>query len=484
MCLHQLQNVQAIQPPAMSMAGASAPDPNMPGGDTGPNSLGNALDASRTPQPAQVQAPTKMGRALELASGGAFDPTGGLDQTPGPTGRMTKFGALAKIFGSMMHGAAVGGVLGKSHPGGGFQAANEFYMQQRMMDMQRYQLAANMMKLQSEVQKNQAEAQWAQRRPMVTRTAPAIKGYDDQGNSVFMSQDPQSGDFKPVEGIHPGSGPYKETNTQEAGKVLYDPANPRAGAIPLTLGPQVGNAADAKNDVAAGSDESASEPSTRAAGNVPRGMFGGQPKQPSAHDSGSPIVPIAGRRAISTSPTASLGAIAASGGGGGGGIPLQLHAPGYSTPKATVRASRNAAGVETDNVFDTNPNSPTFGQRIATTGNTRQPVPDRAAGRGNTRDAQKASDIEDTEQYAATALQKSGGDPDKAVQLLNNLKVADPDAAKKLNRLLPQIRKSIASRAKQLKPKVKPNNPFGMNNDDYQRMVGSQSQPDQDQDQP
>jgi hypothetical protein len=472
MCLTHSQSAPPIAPVQMTLPGSSAADPSMPGGDTGPNSLGNALDASRTPQPAQVSAPTKFGRALELASGGNYDPTGGLDQTPGPTGRMTKFGALAKVLGSMMEGATVGGFMGKSTPGGGFAAAHNMFMQRRMMDMQRYQMAANMMKLQSEVAKNQAEAQWNQRRPMVNRTGPVIKGNGPDGKPIFLTQDPQDGIYKPAEGITPAAGNTKEINTDQ-GIVTYDPENPRAGALPLTMGggPTVGSAADAKNDVTAGTAASASEPSERTKGGVPRGMFGGQPKAPSEFDSGSPRVPARG--AVSTAPSASPGAIAASG--------VPLHVPGFSTPKATVRANRNAAGVETDNIFDTNPNSPTFGQRIAATGNTRQPIPDRTAGRENARATQKAADIEDSEQYAATALQKSGGDSDEAIRLLNNLKVADPDAAKKLNRLLPQIRKSITDRAKQRKPKAKPTNPFGIKDEDWQRMTGGQTQPDQEQ---
>lgn len=464
-------------------------DPNMPGGDTGPNSIGSAIDAGRKPQPAQIQAPTKMGRALEVASGGFFDPTGGIDQGKAPSdasGSMkpTKFGALMKIIQPMMEGATIGGFMGKTTPGGGFGAAQNMFMQRRLMQMQQNQFLINLMKMNSEIQKNQAEAQWAQRRPMVTRTAPAIKGYDESGKPIFMQQNPQTGTFEPVEGIHPGGGNTKEVNTDQ-GIVTYDPENPRAGALPLRMGgsdpgmqggnrpiprlpggPTVGSAADAKNDTTAGTAESASEPSERTqGGGVPKGMFSGQGKLPTRFDSGSPS-----RGAMSIAPSASPGAIAS------GGVPL--HAPGFSTPKATVRASRNAAGVETDNIFDTNPNSPTFGQRIAATGNTRQPVPDKVGGRESARNAQKASDVERSEQYAAAALAKSGGDPDKAIQSLNGLKIGDPDAAKDFNRLLPQIRKSITDRAKQRKPKAKGTNPLGIPDADWQKITGGQAAPD------
>lgn len=466
MCLSQAQNAAPIAPPPMTLPGSSSPSPNgVPGGDTGPNSLGAALDASRTPQAASVKVPTNMGRALELATGGMYDPTGGVDtgQAPmSPSGGMqpTKFGALLKILQPMMEGATVGGFMGKSNPGGGFGAAQNMFVQRRMHQLQMAQLMQQIQLQQSTIAKNQAEAQWAERRPMVTRTAPVIKGKDDQGNDIFMEQDPQDGRFKPVNGIRPNA-QSKEVNTNE-GMVTYDPDNPKAGALPLTLGPQVGSPAAAKANPAEGSDESASEPSERAAGN----------RVPTRFDSGSPSLPMRG--AVSTAPSASPGAISSN------VIPHRLYGPGFNTPKATVRASRNAAGVETDNVFDTNPNSPTFGQRIAATGNTRQPAPDRVGGRENTRDAQKAADTEDTESYAATALQKSGGDPDKALQLVNNLKMADPEQAKKLNRLLPQIRKSITDRAKQRKPRAKATNPLGISDADWQKMTGGQPAPGND----
>src|SRR5207244_13417765 len=96
--------------------------------------------------------------------------------------------------------------------------------------------------------------------------------------------------------------------------------------------------------------------------------------------------------------------------------------------------------------YDTEPQSPTCGQKSAPTGNTRQPVRDRTTNRENARNTQKADDVSRSEQYAAAALSKSGGDPDKAIQSLNALKIADPKAAKDFNRLLPQIRKSITDR--------------------------------------
>jgi len=413
-------------------------------------------------QTAQVQMPTKMGRVAEIATGGAFDPTGGEDSTKppmtgwntgNPTPRLTKFGMLAKLMQPMMEGAAVGGFMGKSTPGGGFAAANNFYMQQRMRQMQMLQFQQQLQLQQSTIAKNQAEAQWAQRRPLVTRTGPTIKGKGPNGEDIILSQNPNTGAYEPVEGITPAPAPSKEVATDQ-GLVTYDPTNPQKGAVPLTLAPRVGSAADAKNDTSAGTAASASEPSQRTVGT----------KLPTQFDSGSPRVPNAGSPASSPDTINAMGS---------GRVPLRP--PNFRTPKATIRASRNGAGVETDNVFDTNPNSPTFGQQIGATGNTRQPLPDRSQHPRS----QKADDTARVEKYAGAALNASGGDPDKAIQSLNNLRVGDPNAAKDLNRLLPQIRKSITDRAKQRKPKGK--NPFGLTDQDWNALTAPGIQQNQDQ---
>jgi hypothetical protein len=489
MCLSQAQNAAPIQPPPMSLPGAAAPDPTgiVPGGDTGPNSLGAALDASKTPQAAQVQTPTKAGRVLELATGGMYDPTHGVDTGSAPTSpnggyTPTKFGALLKLIQPMMQGATIGGFLGRSNPGGGFGAAQNLFMQHRLIQMQQNQFTLQLAKMQSEVAKNQAEAAHAAKQGALSRVGQPqfVQDYQGQGPGMLTQDVDGNTNFTP--GVTPAEKNSPVVKDTDQGEMSIDARNatatpitilnkrPGASSVPQTLSPQVGNAAAAKNNPAEGSDESASEPSARAAGSGVPVSFGN--KKPSAYDSGSPNLPARG--AASTAPSASPGAIQSS----GNGIPQQLHAPGYSTPKPTVRASRNAAGVETDNIFDTNPNSPTFGQRIAATGNTRQPVPDRVGNRENSRDSQKASDVARSEQYAAAALEKNGGDPDKAIQSLNGLKIADPDAAKDFNRLLPQIRKSITDRAKQRKPKAKPTNSLGIPDADWQKMTGGQPAPD------
>jgi hypothetical protein len=377
-----------------------------PGDGMGAPSVG---PSNLTPGPGTrnvpVQTPTGFGHALTLLSGGTYDPSEGMGGAS-PTGRITKFGALTKLLQPAMQGAAVGGFLGRSTPEGGFGAANQFFMQRRMMDMQRQQFFLNQLKMQSEVAKNQAETQWTQRRPLVSRTAPAIKGVDDSGNPIYMTQDPNTGTFVRQEGIRPEDATtYKEIETEdEAGKPTYgawNPKNPRAGVIPMTL------ARSAAASVNSGDAESASAPS-RVAGSVPPGMFvgseGGVQSPPTGgkpgtqFNSGSPRV--AG--AASQSPGA-ISAMVSS------GVPTRP--PGYGQPKPTIRSSRNAAGVETDNVVDTNPNSPTFGKTIQKTGVTRQPVPDRAADRAGKKDAVSGA-IED---HVDAVMQMTGNDPDAAV---------------------------------------------------------------------
>src|SRR5438046_1376564 len=172
-----------------------------------------------------------------------------------------------------------------------------------MHQMQMANFIQQMQLHQSVIAKNQAEAQWAQRRPLVTRTGPTIKGKDAQGNTIVLSQNPNSGVYEPVEGVTPES-QTKELSTDQ-GIVTYDPTNPQKGAVPLRMAQQ---ASSAQRE---GSAESASEPSLRAQGT----------KVPTKFDSGSP------RAAVSTSPGASPLAIQSS-----GGVPLRPS--NYSTPRA------------------------------------------------------------------------------------------------------------------------------------------------------
>ena len=124
---------------------------------------------------------------------------------------------------------------------------------------------------------------------------------------------------------------------------------------------------------------------------------------------------------------------------------MPLRPPNYSTPRPAIRASRNSAGVETDNIYDENPNSSTFGKRIGLLGNTRAPLPDRT----ETRNADKTSLDAKIETYAAEALKQNGNDPDKAISYLNGLKLADPEVQKRYMALLPKIRQRVRERTRQ-----------------------------------
>src|SRR5260370_40935250 len=90
--------------PSPDFSSGGAPSA-LPGGMGPTDELGQSLDAARKPTTVQVKKPTKFGRVLELASGGAYDPTGGEDTTlGGPGGKPTKFGALLNIVRPMLQG--------------------------------------------------------------------------------------------------------------------------------------------------------------------------------------------------------------------------------------------------------------------------------------------------------------------------------------------------------------------------------------------
>lgn len=365
-----------------------------------------------------VEKPTAMGRVAELATAGAYDPTSGVD-TGKFGGPKTKFGALVSILRPALEGAAIGGFTGRWHPGGGFGGANEFYQQQRMRQMMAMQFAMNQYKMQSELAKNAAETGFYNRRPGLTRTANTIKGRDAAGNEIYMAQNPNTGRYEPVQGVTPES----SAKPMMTDKGLVSVSGNTA--VPITLG-------DAASDIASRTGESAGAPSKAAqadeSGLIPPYEIGAP--TPGVKTEGSP----------SQSP---MGIVAS---GSSSGVPL--HPSGYGKPKPTAVTSRDANGNETTNLIDENPNSPTFGKMLKGGVGSRAPLPDRTAGRNNA----KADDTARAEQYAAAALAKSGGDPDKAVQFMNGLQLDDPNATKDLNRLLPQIRKSITDRARSRKP--------------------------------
>jgi hypothetical protein len=469
MCFSHLTN-EPLSLPSTAQAGGSMGDPGdgMGSPSIGPSNLAPNSGTANVP----VRTPTTMGHILTAATGGLYDPSEGMGGAS-PTGRLTKWGALAKIMRPALEGAAVGGFLGRSTPEGGFGAANSYFLNQRARQMQFAELMRQLTHAQSTISKNQAETGFYNRGGGTRIGQPVI---GDNGN--YWQTDPVTRELTDtgVKAKAPKGTPDQfEWNTDEQGNktgVLVDRANATARTVTIKGVPTTapgrstpdGNAASqVASDIAGLSGESAGGPSRVA-----------QRRMPTKFDSGGPRV--AG--ATSSSPSASPDAINAD----TGNIPRTLSQSASTAPKPVTRTIRNAAGVETDVMVDGNPKSVTFGQTIKKTGVTRQPIPDRAGNRESTRADQKNSDIARSEQYAAAALAKSGGDPDRAVQSLNNLKIADPDAAEDLNRLLPQIRKSITDRAKQRKPKVA--TPFGLSPKDWGALTGNQTPQDQYQDQP
>ncbi len=147
----------------------------------------------------------------------------------------TKFGMLMNLMAPMLEGAAVGGFTGKGHPGGGFGAAQDYFVQQRMRQMQAQQFLANMQKTQADVEKARAEAEWNLRRPGLTRTAPAIHGIGPSGEPVFMAQNPNTNQWEVINGISPeGPLPDYQTIGTNAGIVKYDKRG-IAPTLPLTM---------------------------------------------------------------------------------------------------------------------------------------------------------------------------------------------------------------------------------------------------------
>src|SRR5882724_3734449 len=381
---------------------------------------------SDAPDTVGVKTPTKFGRALQVGTMGAYDPTNGQDSGPRPT----KFGALMKFIGPALEGGFVGLAGGKGHPQGGFGAANDHFQQKRALEIQRAllqrQAQNDQIKNALEVAKTQHEVNM----PRYPRIPNAIKGVDKDGNPIIKVLNGDTGEWEIQPDIFPAdkadhftavrgdSGEYSfnTTNGQTQPIMVPDPNAPQGGTSPLPLGPRRVN---------------------------PRDRYSGASASPQTQKANAPKM-------------------------------IPLRPSGFSTPKPTIRASRNAAGVETDNILDTNPNSKTFGKQIGSTGNTRAPLPDRSANRLASRQAQKDSDTERSETYAGEALKRSGNDPDKAISYLNSLKIADPKAAADFNRLLPSIRKSIADRTKQRKPKAK--NALGISDADWQSLVGGSSQ--------
>lgn len=380
MCTHTTQ--EAIGP---------AVDPNL-GSDPLSASLTDAENAQ--PRTVSVAQPTGLGRTLEVLSGGSFDPSGGEDTvTPpwNPNGgapRLTKFGMLARVIGPALEGGLIGLAGGNGHPGGGFGAANDFYDRQRAYQMQRALLTRQVLNDQFRNALDYARTQHTLNQPYFNgRGVAPIKGRDENGNLVYMRPNPQTGVYEPIEGITPDEADNSKVEMTDQGLVSVSPRTATARRVTIPLLPSISSA-----DAQPGPD-----------GNAPTGNIA-----PSEFDSGSPRIPLKpGAGTANQSPGGVRAAASQS---------IPLRPAGFSAPKTTIRASRNGSGVETDNVYDENPNSPTFGKQIGALGNTRQPLPDRTSNRTSKKDAISAA-VEDHVD-AVMQLPDVAGNPDKALNVI------------------------------------------------------------------
>jgi hypothetical protein len=438
MC-HTTQNEQMPleTPGAVQMGDLS--QANIPGLSSGPatNAVPGQSGAPGT-EAVSVKRPTKFGRFAELATMGGYDPTGGEDTTAPPSGKLTKFGALVHVLRPALEGGMIGLIGGKGHPQGGFGAANDYFQRRRDFDLRRAMMSRQLYNDQFKNLLDYARTQHIIDQPNFTgRGAAPIKGRDAQGNLIYMRPNPQSGVYEPVEGITPEEEAGKPEMT-DRGLVVVNPR--RATAMPVTMGG------------ASISDETMHTGDTPTFSSLPLGpgaatqavpfqnasMFGGPATDPAVgtqFDSGKARIPRAPGTASQSPSGIRMN-------GSRGSIPLRP--PSFSTPRPIVRASRNGAGVETDEVYDENPNSPSFGKKMQSLGNSRAPVPDRVAGR----DAGKADVSAYVEQFAGEALKRNGNDPDKAIDFMNKLKTGDPEADKMLQQHLPDIRKRILDRTR------------------------------------
>jgi hypothetical protein len=163
-------------PQATDENGVPTAGPSMPGGV---DQLGQTLDASKGPTSVQVNTPTVLGRAAEIGSMGAYDPTGGADTTNSVPGHPTKFGMLMKVLAPALQGGLIGWAGGKGTPGGGFNAAGNYFAQQRQLQMQRQVMQMNAQKQYYENAKNAAETNYYQQGGGARFNQPVV---GDNGN--------------------------------------------------------------------------------------------------------------------------------------------------------------------------------------------------------------------------------------------------------------------------------------------------------------
>lgn len=316
----------------------------------------------------------------------------------------TKFGKLLSFVAPLAEGALVGGFGGRGHAGGGFGAATDYFnakkdraLRQKQFDQQ--QQNANILNQyrQAQVALDAARTQHELGKPNFTdgRTTPAV---DANGKPVLLRRNPITGDEEPIEGFTPPDKADK-TSAVMTDKGLVAANSSEGTATPITIPGAPTTQSTPINSHAPGS-----------------GRFGGATASPQM----TKQVP-------------------------GPGVPLMP--PGAAkdkNPKPVKVTNRGNSGSESDSLIDENPQSPTFGQTLKKNIAGRAPAPKEA---DNSR-AIKAAEGTDAERYAGAAMDKFGGDPDKAIKYLNDLKTGDKESDAKLTKLLPLIRQHIRDRAK------------------------------------
>lgn len=319
-----------------------------------------------------------------------------------PVTQPTKFAKLLSFIAPIAEGAAVGGFAGRGHSGGGFGAAQEHFNQKRQQELQQAVFAQNQVNQnttnqlhQAQIQLDAARAQREASKPNFTRGGvTAAMGPD--GKPVLLRQNPITGEMEPVEGFSPVDKSDKTSATMTDKGLMAVNAG-EGTASPITM---------------PGAPQSVSTP----LGDHPigTGKFAGATASPQVTKQ------VAGQ-----------------------GVPLMP--PGTinaKKPKPTKITNRDSSGREVDSLIDENPDSPTFGKPMKSGIASRAAAPKEGDTSRSIKDAEKT----DAEKYAAAAMDKFQGDPDKAIQYLNSLKTGDPVADAKLNKLLPQIRNHIRDR--------------------------------------
>src|SRR5271163_4233414 len=165
---------------------------------------GKSMVAAGVPSSVPVNQPTPFGRMLEVGSMGAYDPTGGADSRTPPSGRPTKMAMLMNFIRPVITGGLVGLAGGKGTPGGGFNAANNHFQQQRELQMRYAMMGRQMQNDQFRNQLEYARTQHILQQPNFSgRSVQLVAAKNAQGQTVFIRNNPDTGQPEQVQGFTP-----------------------------------------------------------------------------------------------------------------------------------------------------------------------------------------------------------------------------------------------------------------------------------------